>query len=368
MNRRESPDGLPFRVYQRLGKKIYSIGYKSQDGTWTFRIKCSAEDHIAVQKTRGEALKRHASLMDPQARDDSFSSMSEAFFIRQVSFPLDSPQRRAESTLLENRREARNLEKAFGKMNINHFKAMHAYQYLDACEAAGRGPKGNKEISLARLMFENYVRVGKLISNPFTGVRKLATSPSTRVVTEDELIFVLAVGRSAGGTRHLAALALWAGYLCVRRSGELLSLRRHQIDDKTGIDWIANKGQGNRISLNGTITWSKTLREIIDEALSFKRNKNAPTDLVFGNLAGQRYTKGGWKKTLSYLMNDCAAAAKSEGRPFEPFNLRDCRPAGVTEKLNNRDGDVMDATLHTSERMLRTHYDRRRTRIATPTK
>jgi hypothetical protein len=166
MNRRESPDGLPFRVYQRFGKKIYSIGYKSPDGIWTFRLKCNVDDDIAVHKLRGEALRRHASLMDPQAGDDSFAAMSKAFFIRQASFPLNSPERRAESTLSENQREARNLEKAFGKMNINHFKAMHAYQYLDACEAAGRGPKGNKEISLATLMFENYVRVGKLTTNP----------------------------------------------------------------------------------------------------------------------------------------------------------------------------------------------------------
>ncbi len=73
------------------------------------------------------------------------------------------------------------------------------------------------------------------------------------MVTESELDFVLRVGRCVGGNRHLAALALWTGYLCVRRSGELLSLRRCQIDDKIGISWIANKGQGDQISLKGTI-------------------------------------------------------------------------------------------------------------------
>ena len=81
---------------------------------------------------------------------------------------------------------------------------MHAYQYLDACEAAGRGPKGNKEISLARAM-----------------------------------------------------------------------------------DWTANKSQGNRVSLKGTIVWSETLRKIIDEALVFRRNPDAPDDLGFGNLHGR---------------------------------------------------------------------------------
>ena len=217
-------------------------------------------------------------------------------------------------------------------------------------------------------MFENYVRLGNLLTNPFAGVKKTKSAPSTRLVTETELDFVLRVGRSVGGNRHLAALALWTGYLCVRRSGELLSLRRSQIHEEKGISWTANKGQGSQISLKGTIVWSDTLRKTLNEALAFKRYAGAPDEFVFGNLAGQRYTKGGWKKTLSYLMSACADAAESEGRPFERFNLRDCRPAGVTEKLNNKDSDVMEATMHTSEVTMRRNYDRRRTRVAKPTK
>ena len=368
MNRRESPDGLPFRIYQRYGKRIYSIGYKSADGIWTFRLKCAAEDLAAINKTRADALKRYAAMMDPGSVDDGFCTMSAAFFARQETLPAGSALRRAESTLTENRRESKNLDKAFGAMNIHHFKPSHAYRYLDACESAGRGPKGNKEISLAASMFENYVRLGKLDSNPFKDIRKLPTSPSARVVTEEELDFVLQVGRSIGGTRHLAALALWTAYLCVRRSGELLSLQRGQIDDEVGITWTASKVQRHRTALKTKIGWSETLRQIIDEALAMKRNIDAPNELVFGNLAGQRYTKGGWKKTLSYLMDDCAKAARAAGKPFTAFSLMDCRPAGVTEKLDNKDNDVMDATLHTNERTMRRHYDRRTTRAAKPAK
>jgi len=40
-------------------------------------------------------------------------------------------------------------------MNIHSFKRVHAYQHLHAAEAARRGPKGNKEESLAASMFEN---------------------------------------------------------------------------------------------------------------------------------------------------------------------------------------------------------------------
>ena len=140
------------------------------------------------------------------------------------------------------------------------------------------------------------------------------------------------------------------------------------LQGRLGINWTASKGQRNRTSLKTNIGWSETLRQIIDEALAIKRNIDAPNELVFGNLAGQRYTKGGWKKTLSYLMADCSEAAKAAGKPFTPFNLMDCRPAGVTEKLDNNDRDVMDATLHTNERTMRRHYDRRITRAAKPAK
>ena len=53
---------------------------------------------------------------------------------------------------------------------------------------------------------------------------------------------------------------------------------------------------------------------------------------------------------------------------FEPFNLQDCRPKGVSDKLEHGDSDVMDPTMHTSERMIKQVYDRRRTRVAKPVK
>ena len=53
-------------------------------------------------------------------------------------------------------------------------------------------------------------------------------------------------------------------------------------------------------------------------------------------------------------------------QPFTPFSLQDCRPKGVSDKLARGDLDVLDATLHTSERMVRSVYDRRRTRVAKP--
>ena len=111
---------------------------------------------------------------------------------------------------------------------------------------------------------------------------------------------------------------------------------------------------------------SPELRATADEALAIKRNKLAGTSYIFGNLQGQRYTKGGWKATLSKLMAKCVEQAQKDKINFKPFNLQDCRPKGVTTKLERGDKDVIDATLHTSERMVRQIYDRRRTKVAKP--
>jgi hypothetical protein len=108
------------------------------------------------------------------------------------------------------------------------------------------------------------------------------------------------------------------------------------------------------------------LRSTIDEALAIERGRLAATWYVFGNLRGQRYTKGGWKATLAKLMAECIAEAKHGGVEFQPFSLQDCRPMGVSAKLEKGDADVVDATLHTSERMVRQVYDRRRVRTARP--
>lgn len=133
-----------------------------------------------------------------------------------------------------------------------------------------------------------------------------------------------------------------------------------------GIEWEAAKRQGGQAVQRGLIEWSPELRATVDEALAIKRNKLAGSWYVFGNMQGQRYTKSGWKKTLSTLMAECIAQAAVEKRSFAPFSLQDCRPKGVTDKLDAKDTDVMDATMHTSEKMIRDVYDRRRTRTAKP--
>jgi hypothetical protein len=87
---------------------------------------------------------------------------------------------------------------------------------------------------------------------------------------------------------------------------------------------------------------------------------------VFGNLQGQKYTKGGWKMTLSELMKKCVEQAATDTIAFQPFSLQDCRPKGVSDKLAQGHLDVMDATLHRCERTVRQVYDSRTVRVAKP--
>src|SRR5690606_32344397 len=56
--RRTKPDGLPFRLYMNKGKRIVSFGYKSADGTWTFRIKAPLAIPEKVADARRRAIEQ----------------------------------------------------------------------------------------------------------------------------------------------------------------------------------------------------------------------------------------------------------------------------------------------------------------------
>ena len=189
-----------------------------------------------------------------------------------------------------------------------------------------------------------------------------------RIVTDGELDLAVEVGRLAGGARLIVALALKTAWLCLRRSVEVRDLQRHQITD-AGVLWTAAKRKRGTAERTVTIEWTPELRATISEALTVKRFKDATGAwYVFGGMGGQKYTKGGWKKMLSNLMDLCVQEAVRRHVPFERFSLQDCRPKGVSDKLSQGAIDTQDATLHTNKRMIESVYDRRRGRTAKPVK
>ena len=65
-------------------------------------------------------------------------------------------------------------------------------------------------------------------------------------------------------------------------------------------------------------------------------------------------------------MDECEVEAAKRHIAFARFSLQECRPMGVSTKMERGDTDTVDATLHSSERMVRQVYDRRRVRVAKP--
>ena len=370
---RDKPDGLPYRLYQRRGVRTYSIGYKAVDGKWTFRLRCPVTDTKKIAELRRDAIDRANRIGAGAPSDNTVAALIDAWFKRQEALPPGTVGKRAASTIAENLRESKNLKLAMGHILVVELEMADAYEYLDACQLAKdkegnprpRPAKGNKEIALMRTILELGVRLRAIKTNPFAEFERLPTAKNDRLVKDHELALAIEVGRRLDPQQHIVAMALKAAWLCVRRSVEVRAMTRAQIGDD-GISWKSGKVAVGQIAKEGLIEWSPELRACVDEALSIKRHKLAGSWYVFGNLSGHKYTKGGWKKTLSVLMRECIVEAEKRGISFEPFSLQDCRPMGVSSKLERGDTDTVDATLHSNEKMIRQVYDRRQVRRAKP--
>jgi hypothetical protein len=180
----------------------------------------------------------------------------------------------------------------------------------------------------------------------------------------EEMALAVEISRKFGGARLIVALALKTAWLCIRRSVEVRALTRDALKD-TGILWQDGKDT-RRKNPAVLVEWSPELQATIAAATAIKRDKVAGTMFVFGNMRGQRYTKGGWKAMLDDLMRECEKAAAEKKIAFTKFSLQDCRPKGVSDRLERGDIDTQDATLHSDGKMIAQIYDRRRTRKASP--
>ncbi|RYE43922.1 MAG: hypothetical protein EOP24_26080 [Hyphomicrobiales bacterium] len=358
---RNIPDGLPYRVYATYGKRIYSIGYKMPSGRWAFRFRCPVDDASQIRKLRARAIEESTRVVH-DAPDGGFKGLVDAWFVMQEDLPHTDGSKRKPSTIAENRREADNLVKAWGHFEVREISAKMGLDYLKACKKT-RPIKGNKEISLGRLIMQHAIGLGMIETNPLNDLeRNKVVEQKKRYVTDEEMTLAVEMGRKFGGARLIVALALKTAWLCVRRSFEVRQIERSAVA-ATGIWWTDSKDPNKPPTL---IEWSPELSATIYEVMDVKRNKDAGTNYLFGNLKGEPYTKGGWKAMLDDLMRECVAEAKKRGVAFRRFSLQDCRPKGVTDKLNAGHTDTKDATMHSSDVMISRHYDRRQTKKATP--
>ena len=370
--RRKVPDGLPYRVFQRVGKRIYSIGYMLPSGNWAFRYSCPVTDAAEVARIRAKAIvdSTHISPAGIERPPGGFSGLIDSWFEWQESLPTNDTRKRARSTIEGNKPEAENLRRAWGHFEPHEITRTMGYDYLDACLTAKdpngkprpRPKKGNKEISLAHLILEFGIRLEMLDANPLTGLTRNKTRTVKRLVLPHELELAVEMGRKIGGPQYIVGMGLLTAYLCVRRSVEVRSLTSDSIDEEVGIVWRDGKNSSKPAVV---ITWTPELRAAIEETQKIKRNKDAGTMYLFGNMQGQKYTKGGWKSSLDDLMFPCVEEAEKRGISFRRFSLQDCRPMAVTDKLTRGDTDVTESTGHTDEKMVNTVYDRRTQKVAT---
>ena len=368
--RRDVADGLPYRVFQRVGTTRYSIGYKLPGGRWAFKYHCPVTDVAQIAKLKAKALVEagHIKMQENIGAEGGFAGLVDAWFKWQEKLPQNDTRKRANSTIAENTREAKNIKQAFGHLEPREITRSMGYAYLDACLTATdkdgnprpRPVKGNKEIALARLILEHGIRKGALDVNPFDDITKNKVTTEKRLVSAQELALAVEMGRKIGGPQHIVAMALQTAYLCVRRSVEVRGITRDAITNQ-GIRWQDGKDSTKAAIV---IEWTPELRATITEALAIKRHNVAGTMYIFGNMSGQKYTKGGWKATLDDLMHPCVAEAAKRGIAFERFSLQDCRPMAVTAKLDRGDTDTQNATGHTSDAMIQKHYDRRKLKVA----
>lgn len=355
---------MPFRLYERVGKFKVSYGYKLPDGTWAFRLTAPADDAAARARVRTEAIDRANALNGAPVEGGETEALFRRYFAWQLGLPKDSEDRKADSTLKENEKsEAPRLLAVFGKMKPAAIKAVHVYKYLDLRAAAGAPAKANKEIALLSAVLEFGRRKGMLETNPCRDIKYNKTRPDTRYVTPAELDLVMRTARERGGMYVVAALCLRAAYLTVSRPDEMRKVMRQAITEN-GMEMAVGKRKGGQAQKFKLIEWSIELRAVIDEALALQRTTSL---YVFGNSDGQPYTTSGWNTNLRRLMEHTRKKAERDGIEFARFTLKDMRPAAVTDRVEDGDDTITNATGHSSDRMVRQVYDRRKTKVARAT-
>ena len=356
VGRRKSPDGLPFNLFMRVGKFKVSYGYKSpKSNRWLFKLSASANNPEAVAEIRKAAIQQAEDLNGNAPKAGTIADLIARYFNWHRAMKPNDLRRKAASTIEENKRESKNLIKVFGGNSPPGVKPLHIYQYLALRADQGAPAKANKEVALLSSIFEYGRTRGELEINPCLNIKYNPTKPSAKFVESKDLEYALAEARVRGCSYLIMALCFYAAYLTASRPEEIRSLSRQCIKPE-GIEIPLGKRRATQLAKSKLIEWSPRLKATIDEALKLQRTSSV---LVFGNTAGQQYSRSGWTTIWTRLMKYCEDKAKEEGVTFERFTLANMRPKAVTTRKDRGDVNIKDATGHSSERMIDKTYDRR---------
>jgi hypothetical protein len=362
--RRKSPDGMPFRLYRIDGKFKVSFYYKLPDNTRAFTLAARAGDARDIAEKRAEAVRRADMLNGNAVEAGTVASLVDRYFLWQKNLKPNDGRRKAASTLEGNKPEAKNLVKVFGAMLPEQIKTKHVYGYLAARADNGAPAKANKEIALLSAILEYARTRGELEQNPCRDIRYNPTTASTKLVEDAHLELALSEARKRGGQYHVLGLCFYVAYLTTSRPSEMRSMTRASITAE-GLKIPIGKKRATQVQKYKLVQWSPALRTAVDEALSLQRTASM---FVFGNTEGQEYSRSGWGTIWTRLMKYCEARAKAENLTFERFALKDMRPMSVTERVSVGETNIINATGHVDERMIRKTYDRNTVRKTTSTK
>lgn len=365
IGRRTSPDGMPFRLYERIGKFKVSYGYKKPDGKWAFRLTASIHDKEEVARIRKEAISR-AEVLNGKAPDSGTTeALIAEYFKWQKGLPPTSEERKAAITLTENERESKWLIKSFGRTKPIHIRPVHIYKYLAMRAKLGAPAKANKEIALLAAILEFGRKTGELETNPCAGIKYNKTVPSAKYVKWADVDYTVQEARKRGGSYLILALCVLAAYMTVSRPTEMRELTRQAIKEG-GIEVKVGKRKKGQVQRYKLIEWAPELRAVITEALQLQRTTSI---YIFGNTSGQVYTRSGWNTIWKRLMVYCEKKAEDEGIEFTRFALTHMRPTAVTDRMEDGDEATAkgDASGHVDGRMVRQVYDRRRVKKAKAT-
>lgn len=250
-------------------------------------------------------------------------------------------------TLESNESEVIHLKKAFGKMRPESVKPPHIWLYLHKHRGAEAPVRANREIALLSAMFNGLLGAGLIDRNPCVGVERNDEIPRDRAISNEELRSFMKYCWRRGEAGKRIALAAYIAYLTGKAQGQILTLKRHQLQ-REGI--IFDKRKRGAATL---VLWTKRLRRAVQESIDMPSTGD-PLYVVH-NQSGQPYTASGFKALWHRHMGEWCA------KGHERFTFHDLRAKAVTD-MEDQGRRSSDLTGHRQESTIKRVYDRRRVR------
>lgn len=299
--RKDSADNaLP--KYVSRGRSAFE--YKPPASGSTIRL-CKLDQPLSKVWEAYEKVRR-----DPTEISD-FAALCDRFFSSADFIRL------SKATKYDYRKKnAKRVLKPFGKMHPNHIKPEHIRQYMDRRGLTSTTQANRDKAFMSRVFQWGYER-GMAKINPCQGVRQYTEIPRERYITDDEYNAVYAVADD------LTRAAMELSYLCCARQGDVLSLRRDQINEggifirqgKTGVRQIK--------------AWSPRLLAAIELSKQLPtRHSQVVSTFVLRQANGDKYTASGFNK---HWRKARAEAERANPELKFDFTFHDLKAKGISD-------------------------------------